>query len=186
VTLPRGFKAEAERIALRLRSEAGVGPTERLDITQIATNVGAEVIAADELISLDRLAELERLQTFAFSACTFEVHGKPVIVFNPLRRPERQASDIAHELAHVILEHDLSQIEYLDGVPFRTCLPDQEEQATAFGGTLLLPRSLLLGAAKRGTPLDELAIEMGVTVEMARYRWNTTGIARQVANRRQQ
>lgn len=184
MTLPRGFKAEAERIALRLRSEVGVGLTEPLDIALVAKAVGADVVAADQLVSMERLHEIERLQAFAFSACTFDIRGRAVVVFNPLRRPERQASDIAHELSHLILNHELSQIEYLDGAPFRTCLPDQEEQATALGGTILLPRPALLAAAKRSLSLDELATEMGVTVEMARFRWNTTGVARQIKNSR--
>jgi Zn-dependent peptidase ImmA (M78 family) len=58
------------------------------------------------------------------------------------------------------------------GVPFRTCLPDQEEEATALGGTLLLPRPLLLRAARNGWDVDEVARRYGVTVEMARFRMN--------------
>jgi len=57
---------------------------------------------------------------------------------------------------------------------------DEEEQATAFGGTLLLPRVLLVAAVGRGLGPDDIATKYNVTVEMARYRCNTTGVAKQV------
>ena len=65
-------------------------------------------------------------------------------------------------------------------MPFRTCRPDEEEQATAFGGTIMLPRPLLYAAASRGHGPAEIAAANEVTIEMARYRYNTTGVAKQV------
>ena len=69
-------------------------------------------------------------------------------------------------------------------VPFRTCRADQEEEATTLGGTLLLPRKMLLGAASRGMSAQDVATEYGVTLEMARFRLNTTGVPRQVERAR--
>ncbi|MEV4539812.1 ImmA/IrrE family metallo-endopeptidase [Asanoa sp. NPDC049518] len=103
-----------------------------------------------------------------------------VIVTNPLRAVGRIASDLAHEISHLILEHELSEIAEFDGIPFRTCRPDEEEQATALGGTLLLPRPLLIRAAARGMGSEEIAQHYSVTIEMARYRYNATGVARQI------
>lgn len=68
-------------------------------------------------------------------------------------------------------------------MPFRTCKPDEEEEATAFGGTLLLPRPLLLSAARRRASVEQIAHQYDVTVEMARFRYNTTGVAKQAAVR---
>ncbi len=64
------------------------------------------------------------IQAYSFSACTFEVKERYVVVFNPIRSRARRRSDIAHELSHIILEHDLTEIQYLNDVPFRTCRPD--------------------------------------------------------------
>lgn len=181
MTLRRGFKAEAERTAAAFRSELGLRPADPLDIKSLAEHLGIAIVPATELIGLERLEELERLQAFAFSACTFRIDDRRVIVTNPLRQPGRQASDVAHELAHVILEHELSEIRVVSGMPFRTCRPDQEEEATALGGTLLLPRPLLLKAAHADLDVGGIAHTYQVTEEMARYRYNSTGIARQVA-----
>jgi Zn-dependent peptidase ImmA (M78 family) len=65
-------------------------------------------------------------------------------------------------------------------LPFRTCRPDQEEEATTLGGALLLPRPLLLRAAARGMGVDDIARKYAVTPEMARFRLNTTGVAYQI------
>lgn len=183
MTLPRGFKAAAERQALQVRSELGLAATDRLDIKRLAEHLQVKVISAERLIDISRLEELERLQAFAFSAVTFEFNGRPYVVANPLRTEERASSDVAHELSHLLLKHELSEVGELDGVPFRTCRPDEEEQATALGGTLLLPRPLLVAAASHGLGPEEIAAKYTVTVEMARFRYNTTGVVKQVRAR---
>jgi hypothetical protein len=139
VSLPRGFKANAERESLRLRRELGLAPTQALDVTRLAGHLGVEIISAGDLVDVTRLEELERIQAYSFSAATFEVAGRTFVVTSPLRAAPRQASDIAHEMSHLLLRHELSEIREVSGVPFRTCRPDEEEQATSFGGTLLLP-----------------------------------------------
>lgn len=180
MTLRRGFKAEAERTAIALRAQLGLQPHERIDIADLAKHLDVSVVSASELIAIGRLEELERIQAFAFSACTFHIDGRNIIVTNPLRQRGRQSSDIAHELAHLILIHDLTEIRVVASMPFRTCRPDQEEEATALGGTILLPRPLLLKAAHAGQDVAAIARSCGVTEDMARYRYNTTGIGRQI------
>lgn len=181
MTLPRGFKAAAERRAAELRAELGLPSASPINVNALAAHLGVETLSADELIDRGRLEELERLQAYSFSAATIEVRGQAFIVTNPIRSLERLASDVAHELAHILLKHDLTEIRDFDGVPFRTCEPAQEEQATAFGGTLLLPRALLVTACRAGFGPEDIARQCGVTLDMARYRYNTTGVARQAA-----
>lgn len=183
MTLPRGFKADAERRAARLREELGLGPADAVEVIAIAEHLNVKVVSADRLVERARLEELERIQAFAFSAATFEVGGRSIIVTNPIRTLGRLASDVAHEVSHILLEHELSEIREVDGLPFRTCKPEEEEQATALGGTLLLPRPLLMRAARDSLGPEEIAATCGVTVEMARYRYNTTGVAKQVRTR---
>jgi Zn-dependent peptidase ImmA (M78 family) len=180
MTMRRGFRAEAERISSAIRADLGIGAADPLPLEEAARVRKAEVVSAFDLVDLDRLAELDRLQAFAFSACTFEVDGNAVIVFNPLRSPARQQSDVAHELSHLLLRHELTEIREVAGLPFRTCRTDQEEEATTLGGTLLLPRPLLLRAVRRGMGVDEIARKYAVTPEMARFRINTTGVLRQI------
>jgi Zn-dependent peptidase ImmA (M78 family) len=168
-------------LAASVRTDLGIGPVEKIDLEAVAEARGVEMVSADALVGMERLHELERLQAFAFSACTFEITGTKVVVFNPLRDIPRRRSDIAHELGHIILEHELDEIRELGAVSFRTCRADQEEEATAFGGALLLPRQLLLSSLRRGMDLAEMARQFQVTESMARYRINMTGVQRQVS-----
>lgn len=184
MTLRRGFRAEAERSAAAIREEMGLEDEDPVGLSDVANHLGVLVVAADELVDRRRLEELENIQAYAFSACTFDIDKRKVIVVNTLHSSERQVSDIAHEMAHIVLKHELDEIREVAGLPFRTCRSDQEEEATTWGGTLLLPRPLLLKAARSGKGIEEIAAEFGVTPDMARFRFNTTGVARQVSYRR--
>ncbi|WP_428343178.1 ImmA/IrrE family metallo-endopeptidase [Mycobacterium sp.] len=180
MTLRRGFKADAEREAARLRRELGLHPHDGLNPRTLADHLGVSVVDADQLVPRQDLEELERLQSFSFSAATFRIADNAIIVVSPLRALGRQNSDLSHELAHIILDHRLSEIREVSGQPFRTCKPDEEEEATTFGGTLLLPRPLLISAGRRGATVEQIASDYDVTVDMARYRFKSTGIERQV------
>lgn len=183
MTLKRGFRADAERMALQIRQDMRLRPFDPLDLRALAAKHGIDIVAADSLVPRADLEELERLQAFAFSACTFDVDGAQVIVVSPLRSAARQTSDIAHELAHILLGHQLTEIREIAGITFRTCRTDQEEEATSLGGTILLPRPLLIRAVGRGMSIDQIARAYGVTADMARFRVNTTGVMKQLSAR---
>ncbi len=76
--------------------------------------------SASEFVDVERLAGLERIQAFAFSACTFGIGGRRVISYTPIRSEARRKSDIAHEFSHLLLDHEVTEIREVAGVPFRT------------------------------------------------------------------
>jgi len=173
----RGFKTEAERLAERTRTQMGLRPHDLLDIRQLAKHLDVEVIPADHLVDRARLEELERLQAGAFSAATFHLpDGRIVAVYNPCNDLGRTNSDIGHELAHILLDHDVREIQQLAGHTFITCNPEQEEEATWLAGCLLLPRPLLLREAYTGTSAETIAANYKVSQHMARFRLNTSGV----------
>ena len=84
-----------------------------------------------------------------------------VVVYNPLSAKSRRRSDLAHELAHTLLDHELSRVERLGDVTFLSCDPTQEEEAAWLSGCLLLPRALLLAEVRRGSGAAEIAKKCG-------------------------
>jgi hypothetical protein len=178
----RGFKAEAERLATRLRGEMRVPPDVRIDVDKLASHLGVIVRSAVELVPSSDLQLLESLQPGCFSAATFYLpNGSVVAIVNPLNRSwARRDSDLAHELAHVILRHAPSQVDRLSDLTFFDCNPEQEEEANWLAGCLLLPRALLLKAARQGLSPQEVADNNCVSIEMARFRLNTSGVYLQV------
>lgn len=176
----RGFKAKAERLAEEIRSDMGIRPSEGLNAVSLATHAGAEVRRADELTSLSKLAKLEALQPGAFSACTFNVRGQAIIAYSPLASHGRTQSDVTHEVAHILLGHDLQTVQQLDGISFFTCDPDEEQEANWLAGCLLLPRKLVLQAVARGLSASDIAKNYGVSMAMAEFRVRATGVLRQL------
>ena len=173
----RGFKAQADRLAERTRTQLGLRPYDQLDIRQLAKHLNVEVIPADHLIDRARFEELERLQPGAFSAATFHLpDGRTVAVHNPCNDPGRTNSDIGHELAHILLDHDVREIQQIAGHTFITCNPEQEQEATWLAGCLLLSRPLLLREAYNGTSTEAIAAKYQVSEPMARFRLNTSGV----------
>ncbi len=176
----RGFKAEAERQSEKARTEMGKRPSDHVDALDFATHVKAEVRRADELTSPEKLETLEELQPGAFSACTFTVGEKHIIVYNPFSSPGRTQSDVAHEVAHIMLKHEMKTVEMIAGLTFFTCDPEEEQEANWLAGCLLLPRRLLYLAARRGMRAPEIAEQFTVSEQMAAFRLRTTGVLRQL------
>ena len=180
MALRRGFKSEAERIARGVRVDLGIGASQSVTPEMLADLLGIEIRAGDELIPRKRFTELEKVQPGAFSACTFRPSAdRVVVVYNPLSAKSRQRSDLAHELAHTLLEHELSRVEKLGDVTFLSCDPTQEEEAAWLSGCLLLPRALLLSETRRGSDARAIAEKYGVSERMAQYRLGVTGVVRQ-------
>ena len=180
MALRRGFKSEAERIARRVRASLGVSAAHSVTPELVAGLLGIEIRAGDELIPRERFIELEKTQSGSFSACTLQPSAnRVVVVYNPLSANSRRQSDLAHELAHTLLDHELSRIERLGDFTFLSCDRTQEEEAAWLSGCLLLPRELLLAEVRGGAGATEIAMKCGVSEEMAQYRLNVTGVARQ-------
>jgi Zn-dependent peptidase ImmA (M78 family) len=180
----RGFKAQAERRAETTREELGLSMYAPLDSAELAAAQGISVKSADTLVGIERLEQLEALQPGAFSACTFDLPRGKVIVTNPLSSPQRIQSDVAHEVSHVLLEHEVRTVEKLGDFSFFSCDAEEEQEANWLAGCLLLPRPLLIRSLRRGITVEDIAQEFNVSVEMAAYRVRATGALRQVTTRK--
>ena len=185
MALRRGFKAEAERLAKDIWGEMGLTPSDRMDAVKLAEHTGCIVRPADALVDIRKLEELHRIQDDAFFACTFEVPGsRYAIVFNPLMSDTRRNSDIAHEVAHIVLGHSFSRLERLGNIAFLSCDERQEKEAAWLSGCLLLPRfALIHDLRKRRTP-STIAGNRILSQKMVSYRVRVTGAERQLAAER--
>lgn len=182
--LPRGFKADAERRAVTLRSEMGLQPVDPIAVRDVAAHLRIGFRVADELVPREALEALDRLQPGCFSACTLPGPTGPVVITNPLNTPARQQSDAFHEISHLLLRHEMRRLERVADLVFYTCDADDEEQADNLGATLLLPRPALVVAHSRGVGVVGIAEMYGVSEQLARWRLNTSGVTLQVQRRR--
>lgn len=185
MALRRGFKAEAERLAKDIWSEMSLTHSDSMDAMRLAEHLGCIVRRADALVDIGKLEELKRIQDNAFFACTFELPGdRYAIVYNPLMSERRRNSDVAHEVAHIVLGHSLSRLERLGDVAFLRCDKQQEEEAGWLSGCLLLPRFVLMHDLRKRRKHETIARNRVLSSDMVDYRVRVTGVARQLAAER--
>lgn len=171
--LRRGFKAEAERLALEVRDEVGAGPYGRLAPAGAAEEYGIPLLDLSELVCEDG-GELHD----DVSAVTVVEGTRRLIVVNDGMSSVRQRSAVAHELAHLLLEHDPTVIA--DGE--RQWQPTAEAEADWLAGCLLVPKGAAIGCATAGMSDRAVAGRYGTSVALARWRMNVTA-ARLIARR---
>lgn len=184
MALKRGFKSECEGIVERVRAATSLSAGDRVSPETLAEHLKIELVPGDQLLPLSRFEEIRDLQSDAFSACTFLPRaGRLVVVYNPLSSKGRRSSDLAHELAHILLGHELSQIEKIGESTFLSCDPQQEEEASWLAGCLLLPRELLLREVRIGGTAKTIARKYDISETMSTFRVNVTGVLRQTGRR---
>jgi Zn-dependent peptidase ImmA (M78 family) len=123
---------------------------------------------------------------WGWSAVTVAVHGRVIVVYNNRKSSGRQASDVTHELAHVILSHEPATVILSESVDLsmRTFDQKQEGEANCLAWALLLPRDVLFDARKSRLSIDSIATTFGVTETLVQYRLRMTGIDVQLQRRR--
>ena len=186
-TLDRGFKAWAERTAMSLRRDIGLDNLAPLDASKLAAYLEIELLTPHDLAGLppEVLHQLLTLDPWGWSAVTFELQGRTTVIYNPKKSPGRQASDIMHEVAHVILGHDPATVIFSHdgGMAMRTFNQKQEDEANCLAWAVLLPREALLAARKLRTAKAQIASAYGVTERLVDFRLQTTGVNAQLRRR---
>jgi hypothetical protein len=176
VTFRRGFKVQAERIALELRSELGLDAAGRLEPEALAEHLAIPVRTLHDLARLapDGVRHFLGRGRTVFSAVTVHVgRFKRLIVTNPAHAPTRQMSSLCHELGHVVLEHEGEAPLRVTGG--REWNGMQEREADWLAGCLLIPHDAAHQAARHGRSDDEVAQLFGVSRGLAAWRMNSTG-----------
>ena len=92
------------------------------------------------------------------------------------------ASDLTHEMAHVLAGHTPSRIDVSeDGLLLLNSFDrDQEDEANWLAGCLLLPREALMLIQRSGLSLEVACRRYGVSSAMMNYRLGVTGVNKQL------
>jgi Zn-dependent peptidase ImmA (M78 family) len=186
--LERGFKAWAERTSLSFRRELGVPPHGSVDPFALAKYLDARLLTPNEVpnVPADVLQQLLHQDPGGWSAASLIVDGRALIIYNPKHSKGRTASDIAHELAHLILDHKPGTvIMSQDGsMVMRSYDRKQEEEANWLGWCILLPREALLWASRMRLSVSKIAEVYGVSETLVTFRMGVTGVGSRFRGRR--
>lgn len=183
-TLERGFKARAERTSSGLREELGLTAFEKLDPHRLAAYLEVKLLTPSEVpgMSDNALHQLLTVDPWGWSAVTIVEGDAALVIFNPRHSAGRQASDITHELAHIILGHQpATMVMSADGsLVMRSYDQKQEEEANWLAWAILLPRDSLFLMKRRKATMMEIAAAFGVTETLVQYRLRITGVESQL------
>ena len=173
--------ARSWRTALSLR------PMDPLDAQRLADRLDVAVLPLESLgLQQEDLYQLTEADSDSWSAITIAAFGREAIIVNPSHRDGRYASDVMHELAHLILGHEPNTVFFIgeEDLALRGYSRSVEEEASWLAGALLLPRNALVHIQRLRIPHDRVCETYKVSNQMLRYRLNVTGVNRQFARTR--
>ena len=181
--LARGFKADAERTSEAIRAELQLKAWAPLSPWDLAEHLDIPVLPLSEL---DGVAAARRLfagsESGSFSALTVFDGPRRLVVHNDAHSAGRQASNVAHELAHGLLLHEPRPA--LNSFGCRDWNQDMEDEAVHLSGTLLIPRAAAYVIARNGWSDVEAAQRYGCSDAMVKWRVGISGAARLRPRRR--
>lgn len=166
----RGFKAEANRIAVRIREQMGLGVIDPIEPEAICVEFDIELIAMSTL-DCDCSA-FRGSQKGCFSAVTVPCGARIAIVHNDFHHPYRQRSNICHELAHCFLGHQCVPPLTSDGERARD--GGIEAEANYLAGSLLVTNEAALHIVKNALVPSAQRL-YGVSRQMLEYRLRVSG-----------
>src|SRR5215469_2665868 len=126
----RGFKTEARKLALELRAELGLDAYGQFDPYALAREYGIPVFRLSDLgqdrAARDAAAHYAQDCSATFSAALVPAGSTRLILDNDAHDPRRRRNSVSHEMSHLVLEHEFSQV-LLTGDGYRAFSPDNEE-----------------------------------------------------------
>lgn len=186
--LRRGFKAWCEKTAAHYRRQVGARPQEPLCPWAFAQYLRATILIPEDIDELGETVkrQLLKVDPGSWSAVTIKRPKGICIILNSAHVKARQANDLMHELAHVVLDHKPSRLDVSEsGLLILTHYDrGQEAEADWLSSTLLLPREALLLCLKRRLSVDQIAEAFGVSSQLVKMRINLTGVRLQIRRAR--
>ncbi|MGO8917011.1 MAG: ImmA/IrrE family metallo-endopeptidase [Stellaceae bacterium] len=178
--LRRGFKSQCERRAIELRRQLCLADVAPLPALALAKAYDIEVWPLERVAGATERGtvdprEFGRDDWLLF---TLRLGRRDLIVVNTRQSPLQQNSIVVHELAHIILGHELaSTVGTAAGLlSVGSYDQDQEDEAAWFGSALLLPRPALAWMRRRRLSQAAASAHFGITPDLLVWRLQAAGV----------
>lgn len=182
--LRRGFKKEAEDYASEFRAELGIEANAPLSPFRLAEHLAIPITGLSRHPSMpdDVIQHFSNEGFRLFSATTIARGSRREILHNDFHSPVRQNSNIAHEIAHILLGHEPRPPLLEDCC--RHFDPVAEKEASELGYTLLVPKQAALRAVEGFTDMRTASSFFDVSQTLLRHRINLTNARKWARNRK--
>jgi hypothetical protein len=183
-------KAELARRAVQVRlDDLGIDQYQAFSPYDLAAEHGVDVYGLDDLdqagCAKSTIEFFSSTASGIWSAALVPRGTGCFIVENTSHNPQRRRSNVAHEMAHLILEHEFDWILFsadAKGGCRNPATKELESEAAELGAELLIPVEAARRAAIYDLTNEQVAAAYDISVEMATWRMNATG-ARKFAAR---
>jgi Zn-dependent peptidase ImmA (M78 family) len=182
-TFPHEFVLKCEEIALERRGELGLEDDEPIDPRRLAEDLLAiGVITVDHYRDRhpEAVGQLTERDAIAFNAMAVFHGTRCLIVVNPSQGSGDEALSIAHEIAHIELEHERLEAPLFDeDGTRRSWRPAEEAEAEYLAREILVPRrglQAVLGLDHVAGIRPRAATHFGVSPALIRRRLIETGL----------
>lgn len=165
----RGFKTQANRIAVSIRGQMDLDATAPIDPFVVCERFDIRVISLSDLNSACRFLGRDKSD---FSAVTVPCGIQTAIVHNDAHHLYRQRSNICHELAHCFLGHQCTPPLTETGERARD--GTIEAEANYLAGTLLMTNEAALHVLRNGVVAQAQHL-YGISSAMLTYRLRVSG-----------
>lgn len=180
-----GFKKWSDDKSISIRQEMGLYASQPLCAFKLCDYLKIPIFTPNDIpgMSDEFLKEVLEIGNKFWSAASIPINDNDsIIVHNPTHSDARQQSNIMHELAHILCGHKVDKSKLANGLSgfLRNYDEIQENEAEWFGACLQLPRPALLYSLKNNLSEDDIALKYYASIEMVRFRINTSGVKNQL------
>ncbi|TQL01884.1 ImmA/IrrE family metallo-endopeptidase [Cellulomonas sp. SLBN-39] len=176
-------KASLQRLAAEVRREINLKNSEPFDPGRWSQEYGVPILSLGEIpASPEARDRFARDAPGKWSAATIRDGSGHVVIYNHSHAPVRVLSNLAHEVAHLIAEHELSAAWIDSDGRCKGSSIAQERDAAELAGALLVPMEQARYLAMRGADPGAVAAQYNVSLKMATWRLDASG-GRRIAER---
>ena len=175
VKLRRGFVKEANEYASEFREELNLDSKDPICPFRLCQHLEIPVIGLSKhpAIPHDVKTYFGGQGQNDFSATTLVDGGFKEIIHNDYHHPNRQNSNVVHELAHILLGHEARPPMLKDGC--RNIDKVIEHEANELGWVILVPKTAAMKALEEFDTLSDAAIFYSVSLQLMTYRVRKSG-----------
>lgn len=169
---PREFQLKADRKSTDLRKALGLQAHARLDAFVLAKKLDVPVVCPSSIQMpkrhLDKILQHEN----GWSAVTVRIGERMLIIHNTCHDPDRQQSNLFHELGHILCKHPPQLIPLSSGMHRTEVNKTHENEADWLAAFLHLPRAALTHAQNTGMTFEATCAAYCASSPKLQFRLN--------------
>jgi len=168
-----------ERMALEIRSFAGIDLVAKLDPFALAESINVRVVYPSDLAGLSESSRsrLDVPDGWSGGATQDLGDGSYIVILNRKHSMGRRAATLMEEVCHILFGHRPSRIA-AGRIGGRSYNFNVEDEAYGVGAAALVPYYSLKNFLVSGVSVREIATHFGVTSSLVIYRARGTRLAK--------